>query len=94
MIFPQQLTIISLQVDKECTGDDSTGVGPIGADPLILTLVLALVLLALVCACIAQKLAPAQKNSPDISARSAAFYNSGNTVKCYFVWFHKALLLS
>ena len=33
MISPQQLTIISLQVDKECTGDDSTGVGPIGADP-------------------------------------------------------------
>ena len=52
-MIPQQFTIISLQVDKECTGDD----------PIVYT-----------GACTFTS----SENSPDISARAAAFYNSGN----------------
>ena len=49
---------------------------------LVLIALIALMLIVL-CVCIAQKLAPAEKNSTDISARSAAYCISVSTLQSY-----------
>ena len=46
---------------------------------VLIALVLIALMLIVLCACLAKKLAPAEKNSTDISARSAAFCISDNT---------------